>query len=229
MSLTPEEIAEKEFLIGLRGYDKDEVRAFLRTVADAFSEASQEPAETPQPAAEPEPVAPAPVASAPEPAAPASGTDWASLGEEIAAVLRTAHEQASTLRSEAETEAAALRQQAADEALVTRGQADAHAEEARAAAEQERNEAAAKLTAAQDEALNLVADAQVRVDSIMEQTKVKAQQEADAEVAGLRDEIQQLIATRDAARASLGELRTKVDNALAVAEIAEPVAEPSSF
>ncbi|MGI8711160.1 MAG: DivIVA domain-containing protein, partial [Acidimicrobiales bacterium] len=26
MSLLPEEIADKEFLVGLRGYDKDEVR-----------------------------------------------------------------------------------------------------------------------------------------------------------------------------------------------------------
>lgn len=223
MSLTPEEIAEKEFLIGLRGYDKDEVRSFLRTVSEAFSEASQEPAE---PAAGPEPAPPvAPVA---EPAAATSGGDWANLGDEIAAVLRTAHEQASTLRSEAEAEVTALRQQAADESLVTRGRADAHAEETHAAAEQERNEAAAKLTAAQDEALKLVADAQVRVEAMMEQTKVKAQQEANAEVAGLRDEIQQLVATRDAARTSLSELRTKVDKALAVAEIAEPAAEASS-
>ncbi len=41
MSLTPDEIANKEFLVGLRGYDKEEVRSFLRTVAVAFGSASQ--------------------------------------------------------------------------------------------------------------------------------------------------------------------------------------------
>jgi DivIVA domain-containing protein len=30
---TPEEIDSKEFLITLRGYDKDEVKAFLKAVA----------------------------------------------------------------------------------------------------------------------------------------------------------------------------------------------------
>ena len=33
MALTPEEIAEKEFAFGLRGYDQEEVRAFLHLVA----------------------------------------------------------------------------------------------------------------------------------------------------------------------------------------------------
>lgn len=33
MSLTPEEIAGKEFTFGLRGYDQEEVRAFLQLVA----------------------------------------------------------------------------------------------------------------------------------------------------------------------------------------------------
>ena len=33
MALTPEEIAAKEFLVGLRGYDKEEVRVFLNAVS----------------------------------------------------------------------------------------------------------------------------------------------------------------------------------------------------
>ena len=44
MSLTPDEIAAKEFLVGLRGYDKDEVRAFLQTVAAAYDAKSAAPA-----------------------------------------------------------------------------------------------------------------------------------------------------------------------------------------
>ena len=50
MAITPEEIASKEFLVGLRGYDKDEVRAYLQTVAAAFEAL---PAEAPAPAAAP--------------------------------------------------------------------------------------------------------------------------------------------------------------------------------
>ena len=34
MPFTPEEIESKEFLVVLRGYDKEEVGGFLRAVAD---------------------------------------------------------------------------------------------------------------------------------------------------------------------------------------------------
>lgn len=36
--LTPEEIQSREFLVSLRGYDRDEVHAFLDEVAEAFSQ-----------------------------------------------------------------------------------------------------------------------------------------------------------------------------------------------
>ncbi len=39
MPLFPEDIENKSFLITLRGYDKDEVRAFLRQVAEEFKAA----------------------------------------------------------------------------------------------------------------------------------------------------------------------------------------------
>ncbi|MCU1454719.1 MAG: DivIVA protein, partial [Acidimicrobiales bacterium] len=69
MALTPDEIAGKEFLVGLRGYDKDEVRAFLTVVADQVGGGTSEPAPQPAP-----------------PAAPAA-PDWSQLGAEVAAVL----------------------------------------------------------------------------------------------------------------------------------------------
>ena len=213
MSLTPEEIAGKEFLVGLRGYDKDEVRAFLRTVSEAFA-ASAAP---PPPVIEAEP---APEALAPAPATPATATgiDWSNLGEEIAAVLRTAHEQAAALRSEAASEVKTLRQQADENAATTRAQADAHADDTRATAEQERLEATSKLTSAQDEALALVADAQARVDKMLETSKVRAKKEAEASVAHLAGQIADLTSTRDVARSSLAELRTKLDDAIASPE-----------
>jgi DivIVA domain-containing protein len=36
MGFSPDEIEVKEFLVGLRGYDRDEVRSFLRAVADDY-------------------------------------------------------------------------------------------------------------------------------------------------------------------------------------------------
>ena len=204
MSLTPDQIADKEFLVGLRGYDQDEVRSFLRTVAEAFRSAGT------------------PDAAPAAPAAPAGGTDWANLGDEIAAVLRTAHEQAATLRSDAEKEVQALRQQAEADAASTRSQADAHAEATRAEAEQARDEAGSKLAAAQDEALSLVAGAQDRVAKMLESSKVRAQQEAEASVAHLTSQIGELTSAREAAKSQLGDLRTRLDKAFAAAEAPVP-------
>src|SRR5690606_27401848 len=39
MPLTPDQIADREFTFGLRGYDQDEVRAFLQLVAAEFGRA----------------------------------------------------------------------------------------------------------------------------------------------------------------------------------------------
>lgn len=220
MSLTPDEIATKEFLVGLRGYDKEEVRSFLRTVAVAFGNAQQEAADAaaaapaaPEPTPEPEP---APVAApAPEPARSSdAGKDWAELGEEIAAVLRTAHEQAGGLRADAEAAAAATRHQAEVDAAATRQQAAAEAEAVRAAAEQDRTEAAGKLAAAQAEALGLVADAQARVDHLIETSRQRAQEEATASVAHLTAQTATLTEAREHLKTQLGELRTRLDKAL---------------
>jgi DivIVA domain-containing protein len=39
MAFTPEEVENKEFLTTMRGYDKEEVDAFLRAVASDYREA----------------------------------------------------------------------------------------------------------------------------------------------------------------------------------------------
>jgi DivIVA domain-containing protein len=213
MSLTPDEIANKEFLVGLRGYDKEEVRSFLRTVAVAFGTARQA-AEVAPPAHEPVVEAPAPEPE-PEPAPSSSaGKDWAELGEEIAAVLRTAHEQAGGLRADAEAAAAAARQQAEADAAATRNAAAAEAEAVRAAAEQDRTEAAGKLAAAQAEALGLVADAQARVDHLIESSRQRAQDEANASVAHLTAQTATLTEAREHLKAQLVDLRSRLDKAL---------------
>ena len=184
MALTSEEIANKEFLVGLRGYDKDEVRAFLQTVSTAFEEAASSAA---------------PAATAPA----GDGGGMANLGGQIEAILATANTEAAKLRSDAEADAARIR-----------AEADAYAESTRAQAEQHQNEANQKLTAAQDEALGIVADAQARAAKMEETTLREAEEKANAAVAGLNAQIGELTGTRDASKAQLEELRTKIDKAL---------------
>lgn len=213
MSLTSEEIAGKEFLVGLRGYDKDEVRAFLRTVASAFDQTSADAAGAPAQQSAPE--------AQPAPAA-AGGGEWSSLGDEIAAVLRTAHEQAAALKAATASEVASLRSRAEQDAAHTRAEAEAEAQAARAAAEQDRADAATTLTAAQDQALALVADARARVDTMLESSRVKAETEARAAVAHLTSQVDELNGARDVAAGHLRNLRVRIDKALANAEAPLP-------
>jgi cell division initiation protein len=124
---SPEEIESKEFLITLRGYDKDEVQAFLRAVAADYRSL----ADTSR--------APVPVSTS---------NPFESLGEEVGTVLKVARESANALRQKAEDEAGAARRRAEEESAALRNAASAaakrlteeaerHAIEVRAAAERE--------------------------------------------------------------------------------------------
>lgn len=189
MSITSEEIANKEFLVGLRGYDKDEVRTFLQTVAAAF--ASQ----------------PGPSDAAPEAAGAAPATGMSNLGGQIEAILATANGEVEKLRADTATAAAQVR-----------AEADAYAQSTRAEAEQHANEARQQLTSAQDEALGLVADAQVRVEKMIESSRIEAQEKAQASVAHLTAQVSELTNVRNSSKEQLGELRSKIDKALSFTE-----------
>jgi DivIVA domain-containing protein len=157
---SPEEIESKEFLVVLRGYDKDEVGSFLRSVADDVRALNDQIAQGGNGAtteAAPAPtVAPAPV----EQAAPAqSGDVFTDLGSEMAAVLRSANEAAQTLRQKAEDEANARIQAATDEATGLRRAATDEADAILAAARQVRSEAAEEATNAREAANREAADA----------------------------------------------------------------------
>jgi DivIVA domain-containing protein len=126
---TPEEIESKEFLITLRGYDKDEVNAFLRAVsADYRSALSRQGADV----------------SAPS-------TSYEALGAEISTVLSTAKQSAETIRRRAEDDATELRRRAEEESSQLREaasraakrlteEAEKHSVEVRASAEREASE-----------------------------------------------------------------------------------------
>ncbi len=130
--LTPEDIQSREFLVSLRGYDRDEVHAFLDEVAEDFasllgrSGVAAAPATDDAPAADdaaveadaedgdeaveeatPEPV----VEPAPEPAPPADAmASFAAIGAETQRILEAAHAAGEEIRRKAETEAESLRE-----------------------------------------------------------------------------------------------------------------------
>ena len=131
MPFSPEEIESKEFLITLRGYDKDEVQAFLRAVAADYRGVVENARSA------------APVSTASNP--------FESLGEEVGTVLKVARESANQLRQKAEDEAAATRRRAEEESAALRNAASAaakrlteeaerHAIEVRASAERDAGE-----------------------------------------------------------------------------------------
>lgn len=125
MVLTPEEIQSREFLVSLRGYDRDEVHAFLDEVAEAFAELlassagdgrSADGGSAGTDAAEPVPSdEPAEVAgpAAPEPAplqAPVS--PFAAIGAETQRILDAAQEAGEQIMARAEQEANRAREEA---------------------------------------------------------------------------------------------------------------------
>ena len=63
-----------------------------------------------------------------------------------------------------------------------------------------------------------MADAQSRVDKMVETSRAEAEAQAKASVAHLTAQVDELTEARDASRQQLTELRTKLDKALAVAE-----------
>ena len=130
--LTPEEIQSREFLVSLRGYDRDEVHAFLGRVAEQLAQTEAKAAQLQQrldrlkgqqgqaPAAEPAaPAAPAAAATSPEPSAM-----FAEIGKETQRILEAAQEAGQQIqrkaRQEADRDLQAARSQAAK--LIAEGE-----------------------------------------------------------------------------------------------------------
>jgi DivIVA domain-containing protein len=110
--LTPEEIKAQKFPVALRGYEKEDVDAFLQRVAADYESAL------------------AAFASA--------GDPYAAVGREVGSVLRSAKQSAQSLRDEAAEESGKMRREAAEEAVEVRRRA---AEEAAATLEGAREKA----------------------------------------------------------------------------------------
>lgn len=182
------EIETRAFPVVRRGYDRDEVDAFLRAVAQSYGallDRAQDAEEHARRAmAEP----------------PAVGA-FEDLGGRVAAVLRSASDVAEGLKTEAEEEAAAIRQKAhADVEHVRRDASErlAEAERIRVAAEQEaerllasaRSVAASIVTTAREKAAEVEQLATTRA-AALERT---VQANVDAIVAEARRDLEHLVA-----------------------------------
>jgi DivIVA domain-containing protein len=191
MAVTPEEIEAKEFVVAIRGYDKDEVRAYLRqlaadlrdpdarrgdgsvaekefTVAMRGYDKDEVQAFLAEVAGQ---VGDALDAAAPPaaPVEPASGDadPFVAVGDEVASVLRSAQEAARAQREAAAAHAARVRADAEAEA-------ERVLEGARARAEDEVRAAAEGRAAAEADATRVLSEADQRARRTVEEAETRA-------------------------------------------------------
>ncbi|HXH59208.1 DivIVA domain-containing protein [Iamia sp.] len=231
--LGPDDLVGRDFAIGLRGYDRDEVDTFLAQAADAWraSMSSAPPinglsssamaalaeADGPEPAgAAPsgdEAVDPfvAPVASDPfaAPVAPPSDQPAEPALFEPVVVEEPAP------AAEPEPAPAPTAAPATDGVVVvTRAEADrdrtaAYAE--RKAAELDRAQARTELAQAQEDALHVVDQAQRRADVMLTGARDNARSEAEAVLEDARSRLTPLLEEERAVRARLTRIRSELD------------------
>jgi len=195
MTITPDEIENRVFPLVRRGYDPAEVDDFLKDVAATLAQAQGGLATPPAAVAE----APA-AAPAPEPrAAVVQPDDYNRLGEEVAAILRQAHDSVALLRHRAEADAALIRQNAQREAGELTHRADA-----------DRQAAAIELEAARGESDRILADVQRRVDGTGEAAKARAREVIEA----ARAEARGAVMVQRNVRGRLEDTRDHIDQAL---------------
>ena len=125
--LGPDEIARHTFGTSRRGFDPNEVRAFLEEVARELSSAQDRERLLEKDIAEAEHRAENPVLD--------EATLTAALGQETARVLRSAHDAAAELVAKAEADAARLRTQVEDEATQLQARTEQSASDRIAQAE----------------------------------------------------------------------------------------------
>ena len=90
-SFEPDAVAAATFSVNRRGFDTDEVRAYLRSIADEMAQLRRERDELRAEVARPKEVAPLDAAAV-----------ATALGEEAARVLTTAREAATQIRAKSE-------------------------------------------------------------------------------------------------------------------------------
>lgn len=178
MLFSPEEIASKDFLTTLRGYDKEEVRAFLRAVSADYARAV-DAAQTHG----------------------ATGASFESLGSEIAQLLQNAQDAADHLRQEAEEEAGELRRRAQERARAVHDAATESANRLMKEAEQRAVEVRAR---AETETTEIRSSA----DAYAGEVRSAAERDASTQLQAATERVERLRSTETDLRQRLGEAET---------------------
>src|SRR5438309_4077228 len=134
--VTPDEIARRSFPVGVRGYDQDQVRRFLKKVGDELVAAREQEKEMRRALDEARGQLAHPELD--------EATLTAALGEETTRILRSAREAANDMRTKAEERVARMVQEADDQGARLR----LEAENVLARRVEEADEAAANIRAA---------------------------------------------------------------------------------
>jgi DivIVA domain-containing protein len=211
--LTPEAVARATFGSGFRGFDQDEVRAYLRDVADQLRDARDREADLRSQ-----------LEMALARAEAASELDEATvtqlLGEETARVITTARQAAAEIRAKAEESAARLVREAHDDAARIRGDADADADRLRAAAAAE---ADGVIEAAKERGRQLVTEAQAVRERVLDDLSRK-RKAARAQLEQLRAGRERLLDAYGVVRRTLDETTHELEVSLDAAKVAADVA-----
>lgn len=195
MAITPDEIETRVFSLVRRGYDPAEVDSFLKEVATTLAQAQGGLATPPAPAA--------PVAATEAAVAPAGADDFGRLGDEVAAVLRQAHESVATLRHRAEADAALIRQNAEREAALLRQDAEA-----------DRTAAAEALQAAHTQAEIVLADVARQAEMAAESATAMARARSREVIEAARLDARGAVQVQRNVRGRLEGTRSDIDQAL---------------
>ena len=202
--VTPDEIENKVFSLVRRGYDPAEVDDFLQEVAATVAQAQGGLATPPAPVEAVEAVDEAATADEPVDELTIGGPDdFGRLGEEIAQILRQAHDSVAEMRHRAEAEAALTRQQAQQEADALKGDAD-----------RDRQSAAVELEAARQEAARILADVETQAEQAAERAAELARSRADEVVDHARVEARDAVLVQRNVRGRLEVVRNDIDDAL---------------
>lgn len=160
--MRPEDILNHDFLVGLRGYDKDEVRAFLAEVAAEHAALLAVAAR-----------APAPTTTT------MMGDNFENLGAGVAAILRTAQESANEITNEAESRARAMLEDAERVRSQAEGSVQAMREKVAADAEGLRQQAQQQVAEARAEADRLISAATERARQIEVEHEARMNEKAE--------------------------------------------------
>jgi DivIVA domain-containing protein len=197
--MTPEEIESREFFVGLRGFDKDEVHQFLAEVAE---EQRTLLARLELAALEGEGL----------PTGPRD--DFEDLGASVAAILRTAKESAASMQVDAEQSASTLRADAEHYSDERRRSADEYAASARSEADALFAVAAQAAEDARAEAERRLADADERIRMMEAEAVQRARSAAESVVADASTRVADITRRSDAMRARLQEANDEIQLAL---------------